>query len=124
MQKINEFSFVYCLSIVKIWHLQPLQSTFTKKNNRRSMKTHLQIIVTGKLENTGFRFFALRIASLLNINGEIKQDGDKIIIDAEGEDFNIKDFTVWCHKGPDSCEVDTVTCKEKDLVGYDDFRIL
>lgn len=88
------------------------------------MKRHLQIFVTGHLKNTGFRFFALRIASLLNINGEIKQDGDKIIIDAEGEDFNVKDFITWCHTGPESCEVETVTYKELDMVGYEDFRIL
>lgn len=88
------------------------------------MVRHLQMIITGKVENTGFRFYALRGANLFHLTGEVSQQSDKVIIDAEGEDERLADFEAWCRKGPEGSGISAFTKHEKELVGYEDFRIL
>lgn len=88
------------------------------------MVRHLQMIITGKVENTGFRFYALRGANLFHLTGEVSQQPDKIIIEAEGEDVRLADFEAWCRKGPEGSEISALTRHEKEVVGYEDFRIL
>jgi acylphosphatase len=48
------------------------------------MIRHLQFIIKGKVENTGFRLYALWGASECNIKGEAWQHEGKIIVEAEG----------------------------------------
>ncbi|NCU32273.1 MAG: acylphosphatase [Candidatus Moranbacteria bacterium] len=88
------------------------------------MKKHLQIIVKGKVENTGFRFFALMGAKQLRISGEVCQTNGSICIEAEGEEEALDQFARWCKKGPEGCSVESFISKEKELVEYDDFKIL
>lgn len=88
------------------------------------MKRHHQLIITGKVENTGFRFYALRGANRFQINGEVSQHKEIIIIDAEGEEDALLEFDKWCRKGPDGSEIDTFIVSEMELTGYEDFIIL
>ncbi len=88
------------------------------------MIRHLQMVITGKVENTGFRFYALRGANLFHLTGEVSQQPDKVIIDAEGEDARLADFEAWCRRGPEGSEIMTITKLDKELVGYEEFRIL
>ncbi len=88
------------------------------------MVRRLQMIITGKVENTGFRFYALRGANLFHLTGEVSQQPDRVIIDAEGEESSLADFEAWCRKGPEGSEISTITKLNKELVGYEDFRIL
>lgn len=88
------------------------------------MVRHLQMIISGKVENTGFRIYALRGANLFHLTGEVSQQPDRVIIDAEGEEAYLADFEQWCRKGPEGSEISALTKLEKELVGYEDFRIL
>jgi acylphosphatase len=88
------------------------------------MVRHLQLVITGKVENTGFRFYALRGANLFHLTGEVSQQHDKVIIDAEGEESSLADFEDWCSRGPEGSVVSALTKHEEELVGYEDFRIL
>jgi acylphosphatase len=84
----------------------------------------MQIIVTGKVENTGFRLYSMRGASEFQIRGDVRQDNNRIIIEAEGEEINLNHFVEWCRKGPHSSQVHTISSTEKELAGYTDFKIL
>jgi acylphosphatase len=88
------------------------------------MIRHIQINVTGKVENTGFRLYSMRGASEYQIKGNVRQDNNMIIIEAEGEESYLNLFIEWCHKGPQSSQVHTITSTEKELAGYTDFKIL
>ncbi|MBE0638425.1 MAG: acylphosphatase [Bacteroidales bacterium] len=88
------------------------------------MVRHLQMIITGKVENTGFRIYALRGANQFHLTGEVSQQPDKVIIEAEGEEEHLADFEQWCLEGPEGSEISALTKHEKELVGYEDFRIL
>lgn len=84
----------------------------------------MRITVTGKVENTGFRLFALRKAYELLISGEVRQECGCIIIHAEGKDASLESFLHCCHAGPAASHVKAVEVKEMSLAGYNDFRIL
>ncbi len=88
------------------------------------MVKHLQIIITGKVDNTGFRLFSFRGASVLNINGEVRQCKGKICIEAEGEESRLISFTEWCKKGTPESSIETFIIKEKKVIGYNGFSIL
>lgn len=88
------------------------------------MIRHLQIIVSGKVEQTGFRLYALWGASEYQINGEVREYPGQIIIEAEGENPALHGFIEWCRKGPQDSRVQSVSTTEKPLYGYTDFRIL
>jgi acylphosphatase len=85
---------------------------------------HQQFIIQGKVENTGFRFYAFRGASILGIRGFVKVSEGQIIVEAEGEDSKLTDFDEWCRRGPDGSSVESVICNDKEYIGYEDFKIL
>jgi acylphosphatase len=88
------------------------------------MIRHLQIIISGKLENTGFRLYALWGASQMEIKGSVEQQPDQIIIEAEGEESDVEQFVQWCKKGPESSKIDSFETIEKNIKSYQDFKIL
>lgn len=90
----------------------------------RLMEKHLKIIVKGLVENTGFRFYALRGANRFHIRGEVSQKRESIVIDAEGEAEALAGFEQWCRRGPEGCVIEDYRSKELELIGYDEFRIL
>lgn len=88
------------------------------------MVLHKQIIVSGKVADTGFRFYALKGAFMHRINGHVTQQDKKIIIDAEGDDIALQNFIEWCSLGPSCSKVSSVFVVEKPIYGYSDFKIL
>lgn len=88
------------------------------------MEKHFQYIITGKVENTGFRFHAFMGASKLKINGEVKEEPGKVIIEAEGEETALTNYTQWCRRGPSASIIETFHVCERNIVGYKEFRIL
>ena len=88
------------------------------------MIRHLQINISGKVEHTGFRLYALWGASEYNINGQVKEHLGQIIIEAEGNDPALQEFIEWCRKGPQGSKVQNVISSEKKIAGYTDFKIL
>lgn len=87
------------------------------------MIRHLQMTVSGKVENTGFRLYALWGANEFHINGEVSQKDGEILIEAEGEDQSLKDFIEWCRKGPTGSVVEQIKTIELRTIGYKDFTI-
>jgi len=85
---------------------------------------HQQFIINGKVENTGFRFYAFRGASILGIRGFVKVDEGRVIVEAEGEDSKLTDFGEWCRKGPEGSAVESIICTDKEVINYEDFKIL
>ena len=88
------------------------------------MIRHIQMIFSGKVENTGFRFYALRGATEMNIMGEVKQESGTILIEAEGQEEDLGKFTAWCKKGPVNSKISSFEKFDKSIIGYQDFKIL
>jgi acylphosphatase len=88
------------------------------------MIRHLQFVIKGKVENKGFRLYALWGASECNIKGEARQFEGKIIVEAEGLQSDLNRFTEWCKKGPAGSVIESFEINNLVVLDYQDFKIL
>jgi acylphosphatase len=110
------------LSIANIWITATPDLTFTE--NSITMVRHMQMVISGTVENTGFRLYALWGAKQMKINGNVSQMPGQIIIEAEGEESDLEQFIQWCKKGPAACKIHSFNTTEKKLSALRDFKIL
>lgn len=68
-----------------------------------------KLIVTGRVQQVGFRFFAQFKASALSLTGYVKNlcNGD-VEIEVQGDELNIQAFIKSLKKGNDFCRVDKI----------------
>lgn len=84
----------------------------------------LRIIVEGRVQGIGFRYFVQREATKLGINGFVRNlyDG-KVEIEAEATPTNLQHFADECKKGPNLARVENYLQSELPPWGYKTFRI-
>lgn len=85
----------------------------------------LEIIISGRVQGVGYRFFATRVANSLNIRGSIRNIfSGKVKIIAIGEENDLNLFVAELHDGPLMAGVDKVKVSElHSAKGYESFRI-
>ncbi len=84
----------------------------------------VRIIVDGRVQGVGFRYFVADGAKLYNLHGFVRNLADgKVEIDAEGEGENVHQFLDSCRKGPKYSRIDTFLVKEIPYYGFESFRI-
>lgn len=88
------------------------------------MNKHVNITVTGRVQNVGFRYSTFSMARSLGVKGFVKNLPNKYVyIEAEGPDNILSDFINWCKKGPEYAKVDEVVIYETELKNFADFQI-
>ncbi|MDP2424584.1 MAG: acylphosphatase [Bacteroidales bacterium] len=88
------------------------------------MKKHYDIIIRGRVQNVGFRFYAQRTAQALNIIGFVKNRHDgSVYIEAEGEEENLQHFIAWCRQGPSWAAVIEVLVNAAPLKNFNGFLV-
>ncbi len=89
------------------------------------MIKHLEITITGKVQNVGFRYAALDEALELGLKGTVKNvERNGIHIEAEGEVEKLKLFLRWCHEGPKGAKIDKVDyASTENLKNFEGFNI-
>ncbi|MEA1898442.1 MAG: acylphosphatase [Bacteroidota bacterium] len=88
------------------------------------MSRTLSIIVTGRVQHVGFRYFAMKEASALNLTGYVRnmENGDvKIIVSGPGE--LLDDFLISIRKGPGWARVDDLKIQELPDEEFEGFQI-
>ncbi len=84
----------------------------------------VRVIVGGRVQGVGFRYFVAKGARAYCISGYVQNLSDgRVEIDAEGESENIHHFLNTCKKGPDISEVDTFLVSEIPYYGFNRFKI-
>lgn len=89
------------------------------------MKT-IAIKVKGKVQGVGFRYFAMRHANEIGVNGYVKNlpNGD-VYIEASGTNKQLEQLILLCNQGPAHSNVESIQVtdiqKSFDIIG---FRIL
>jgi acylphosphatase len=74
----------------------------------------IHVWVSGVVQGVGFRFFTIRKARELEISGWVKNTHDgKVEIVAEGEEWQLKDFTESVKVGPSHSSVRGIEVKEE-----------
>jgi len=88
------------------------------------MKKHVNIRLSGRVQNVGFRYAAMLTAEKYDIKGFIKNEPDgTVYIEAEGKEPQINHFIAWCHDGPASARVDNIETSEAPVDNLERFRI-
>jgi len=65
--------------------------------------------IHGQVQGVSFRYYALRQAQLLGVNGWIRNRWDGCVeVVAEGERRRVSEFLSWLHRGPPAAEVTQV----------------
>ncbi len=88
------------------------------------MKT-AHIIVSGRVQGVGFRFFTKYTAENFGINGWVRNlDDGTVEIKATGKDEKIKEFLKEIKKGSPLSEVKDVNVKYEPLEEFNSFEII
>jgi len=82
------------------------------------------IIVTGRVQGVGFRYYTKRKADKLFLKGWVQNLGDgSVEIFVEGAVEGINAFMEWCHYGPSSAEVKKLDYSKSNPEEFTDFLI-
>ena len=87
------------------------------------MAKHLDVNIYGQVQGVGFRFAVEKVASGLGICGFVKNLGDGVYLEAEGEEQQLKEFLKWCQQGPIWSKVAKVETQEGQVKNYQSFSI-
>ncbi len=88
------------------------------------MKNSYRITVSGRVQNVGFRYYAVNTAQENNIAGFVKNEPDgSVYIEAEGEEDDLDKFVTFCKRGPQWARVDQFDIQEQPLMNYKGFRV-
>lgn len=86
------------------------------------MKT-IAITVKGKVQGVGFRYFVMRHANEIGVNGFVKNlpNGD-VYIEASGTSSQLEQLILLCNQGPANSNVENVNVKDIqqsfDIIGF------
>lgn len=71
------------------------------------MMKSVRIKVYGRVQNVGFRYFAIKEAEKHGMNGFVKNESDgSVLIEAEGEEINLDKFILEIKQGPNWARVE------------------
>lgn len=88
------------------------------------MLKHLNIRVSGRVKDVGYRATAQQKALALGLVGLVRNESDdSVYIEVEGEAVKIDKFVKWCYKGPWFAKVVKVEVAEGIIKHYIDFII-
>jgi acylphosphatase len=89
------------------------------------MVRHLKIKIYGDVQGVFFRDSAQREAKALSLTGFVRNEPDgSVLIEAEGEEANLKEFLKWCKEGPKAARVNKVDYEfSAELEYYQDFVV-
>ncbi len=85
----------------------------------------LHIIASGRVQGVGFRHYTKIEADKYELHGTVMnmQDGT-VEIYAQGEEVQLIPFLEWCHDGPNSSEVESLSYTYIDSKSYSGFMII
>ncbi len=84
----------------------------------------VKIIITGRVQGVGFRFYVKHIADQLEIKGYVRNlPNGNIEIDAEGERNIITSFISECKSGPSLSRVEDCIVQNIHYYGFTNFQI-
>ena len=79
-------------------------------------KIGVHVVVSGKVQDVGFRFFTVREAERLGVVGHVRNlPTGEVDIEAFGEPEAIKNFLAFLQHGPKTAQVEHLIAKELPL---------
>lgn len=88
------------------------------------MRKTISILVSGRVQGVGYRYYARRKALECNVNGFVQnQSNGSVYIEASGEKIDIDTFADWCRKGPTWSRVTNSKISDLPIFEWSGFEI-
>lgn len=79
----------------------------------------LKIVIKGRVQGVGYRYFTKRRADELGITGHVKNNADgSVEIQARGEDAKMQQFLHKLKQGPENASVKKLDITETQKINY------
>ena len=89
------------------------------------MTIRRRFVITGKVQNVGYRVHCAREAKRLGVVGQVSNLPDgSVEVHAEGTVKAVEQLEAWCHQGSPFASVGSVTTDELDVQGDGHFRLI
>ena len=86
---------------------------------------HKVIVVRGKVQRVFFRASAKAVADQMGVKGIVRNEKDgSVYIEAEGENFMLNEFVLWCNEGPDAASVENISVTDGEPKNYRNFEVV
>ncbi len=83
-----------------------------------------RILVSGRVQMVGFRYFTVRQAEALGVKGYVRNlPGGGVEIEAEAAPEDLKKFIAAVSEGPSSARVEKADIQSRPVSGYTGFGI-
>lgn len=83
-----------------------------------------RIIIKGKVQGVGYRYYVLKIANDLNLCGFVRNlPNGEVEIEVEGDSISIGTLVDFCRIGPPRSIINNITIQPQPIVGYTRFNI-
>jgi acylphosphatase len=80
----------------------------------------VRIILHGKVQGVGFRYYAYRKAMEHQIRGFARNSYDgSVLIEATGTEESLEEFIDWCSEGPPRAQVEKISINS---IPFEDFK--
>ena len=87
-------------------------------------KKSVYLVINGRVQGVGYRYFAKVKADEIQITGWVKNLPDgKVEIEAEGDLQNLETYLDWLKNGPARAIIRTFTISEIPVSGHKKFNI-
>ena len=85
----------------------------------------LDLIIEGRVQGVGYRYFAKKKAESLVIRGSVQNLSDgSVFVTAQGKKKAMDNFVRWCYKGPPGAIVRNIEKVQGKTEELSEFRIL
>lgn len=88
------------------------------------MMKHIQIIIRGQKQNSGNRFRTFFMAKQLGLSGLVREDHEKLIIEAEGPEDKLKELIWYFERQHPERPKQIIQIAYKPMAFYEEFMIL
>ena len=83
-----------------------------------------QILIQGRVQNVGFRYFTFKTARMLKLSGFVRNEMDgSVYIEVEGNESNVNEFIKEVRKGPSWARVDQVDVNICPVQNFSEFYV-
>lgn len=83
-----------------------------------------RVVVSGRVQGVGFRYYTARRAAELGVVGFVRNEPDgSVLVEAEGEPEAVADLVQWLRHGPQGARVRSAVTSELPPVGATDFSV-
>jgi acylphosphatase len=84
----------------------------------------VSLTIKGRVQGVGFRYFVMRTAMQLGVNGYVMNCADgNVYVEAEADDSVLVQFIDLCSIGPSRSNVEDVVIRELEPKKFADFNI-